>query len=195
MQEVAEQSIESGLMARVAKGDVEAMRTLYNEHASSLLALGRAMMRNTAEAEDLVHDAFILARERAARYDAERGSVAGWLITLTRNLGIDRLRAGARRRALVCLRLSNEPVATESAADALLDEAAMRRRVRKALQALPLVQRASLEGAFLEGLSYPELANRDGVPLGTIKSRANRGLATLRRLLENEAIEGADFAA
>jgi RNA polymerase sigma-70 factor (ECF subfamily) len=115
--------------------------------------------------------------------------VVAWLVTLVRNLSIDRTRRRERRGTIlkrVGGALAAAPVAGPE--DLLLD-ATLRSRVRRALATLPEVQRITLEIAFFEGLSYPELAAREGVPLGTIKSRAARALASLREALVAEHVD------
>jgi RNA polymerase sigma-70 factor (ECF subfamily) len=76
----------------------------------------------------------------------------------------------------------------------LTSDATDRAKIRRALGALPEAQRQTLEVAFFEGLSYPEIAARENVPLGTIKSRAARALASLREALEREGVSLDDFA-
>jgi RNA polymerase sigma-70 factor (ECF subfamily) len=178
------------LLRRIGDGDPLAVGALYDRYASVLLALALRILRDRAEAEDVVHDAFVLVGDRARQYVAERGAVAAWLVTLVRNLAIDRTRRRDRRGAIARDVLAYEPHAAPAtgAADpeAQVAGAAERSRVRRALASLPQAQRATLEVAFFEGLSYPEIAARENVPLGTIKSRAARALAALREALAAE---------
>jgi RNA polymerase sigma-70 factor, ECF subfamily len=166
---------------------VGAVAALYDRYAPSMLAIAIRIVRERTEAEDVVHDSFVLVGERARQYVADRGTVAAWLITLVRNLSIDRRRRTERRGAIVREVFAHEPT-VESPAGADPETSALgadrRERVRRALATLPDVQRATLEVAFFEGLSYPEIAEREGVPLGTVKSRAARALAALRDALE-----------
>ena len=84
------------LLARVGGGDVAAMAALYDEHSGTLFAVALRIVGDPAEAEDVVHDAFVLVADRACQYDRRRGSVAAWLVTIARNLGIDRVRIDER---------------------------------------------------------------------------------------------------
>ncbi len=182
----APSTTDADLLRRIGEGDVGAVAALYDRYAPSMLAIAIRIVRDRTEAEDVVHDSFVLVGERARQYMADRGSVAAWLITLVRNLSIDRRRRTERRGAIARDVFAHEPT-VESSSDAnpeasVLD-AAERERIRLALARLPDVQRATLEVAFFEGLSYPEIAEREGVPLGTIKSRAARALAALRDAL------------
>ena len=181
---------DADLLRQIAGGDVAAVAELYDRHAGMLLALALRIVRDRAEAEDVVHDAYVLVGERAGQYVPERGAVGAWLVTLVRNLSIDRTRRRERRGSIARDVLAHDPEAKAAATPADPEEqaagAAERARVRKALASLPEVQRATLEIAFYEGLTYAEIAEREKVPLGTIKSRAARALATLREALEKD---------
>jgi len=180
------------LLKRLAEGDGEAIGLLYDRYAPVLLPLAIRIVRDRAEAEDVVHDAFVAVSDRAGQYTADRGSVGAWLVTLVRNLSIDRTRRRDRRGALVREVLAHEPVAPPADPEGQTADAVERGKVRRAMASLPEVQRATLEVAFFEGLSYPEIAAREGVPLGTIKSRAARALASLREALEKEGLFGGE---
>ncbi len=186
------------LLELLSAGDLDAAATLYDRYAPMLLALSMRILRERAEAEDVLHDAFVTMHARAAQYSADRGSVVAWLVTLVRNLSIDRTRR-RDRRGTILRRAAAEgaggggvtglsvPALTRDP-EALLSDATTHARVRRALAKLPEVQRQTLEVAFFEGLSYPEVSEREGVPLGTIKSRAARALGSLREALEAEGV-------
>ncbi|MGH7294784.1 MAG: RNA polymerase sigma factor [Polyangiaceae bacterium] len=179
------------LLGRIASGELEAVAELYDRHASMLLGLALRIVRDRAEAEDVIHDAFVAVGDRAGQYVVERGAVGAWLVTLVRNLSIDRTRRRDRRSAIARDVIAHDPEARMAATpvdpEAQLGVARERERVRRALAKLPEVQRATLEIAFFEGLTYAEIAEREGVPLGTIKSRAARALAALREALGAES--------
>jgi RNA polymerase sigma-70 factor (ECF subfamily) len=194
MTEPSERSQDAEVLRRIGAGDATAVGELYDRYAASLLPLALRIVRDRAEAEDLLHDAFVEVSDRAAQYVAERGSVIAWLVTLVRNLAIDRARRRERRGALARDVIAHEPAGDRSreTPESLVADAGERDKVRRALAGLPEAQRQTLETAFFEGLSYPEIAAREGVPLGTIKSRAARAIASLRALL---AAEGVDYDA
>lgn len=179
------------LLARIVNGEPAAVAALYDRYAGLLAALALRILRDPAECQDILHDVFVLLGERARHYVPERGTVAAWLVTLVRNLSIDRVRRRDRRGAIARDILAHEPRAAEAGADADPEtqavDAAEGARVRTALAALPPAQRATLELAFFSGLSYPEIAARENLPLGTIKSRAARALAALREALESDS--------
>src|SRR5262249_53731697 len=155
--------------------DALALGALYDRYATLLLPLAFRILKDRAESEDVIHDGFIAMVRNATRYTPERGTVAAWLVTIVRNLAIDRARRRVRRVAIARERVAREPSEPDAAPESVADGRTARARVRRALAELPAAQRATLESAFFEGLSYPELAEREGVPLGTIKSRAARG--------------------
>jgi RNA polymerase sigma-70 factor (ECF subfamily) len=177
------------LVRRVASGDVAAVGLLYDRYASTLLPVALRILRERAEAEDVLHDAFVAVSDRAGQYVPERGSVVAWLVTLVRNLSIDRTRRRDRRGTLARDVIAHEPAPSTRSPETQAADAAQREQVRRALASLPDVQRETLEIAFFEGLSYPEIAERENVPLGTIKSRAARAIASLREALEREGME------
>jgi RNA polymerase sigma-70 factor (ECF subfamily) len=177
------------LVRRIAAGDANAVGLLYDRYASTLLPVALRILRERAEAEDVLHDAFVAVSDRAGQYVPERGTVVAWLVTLVRNLSIDRTRRRDRRGTLARDVIAHEPAPSTRTPETLTAAAAQREQVRRALASLPEVQRATLEIAFFEGLSYPEIAERENVPLGTIKSRAARAIATLREALEKEGVD------
>jgi RNA polymerase sigma-70 factor (ECF subfamily) len=183
-----EKAADADLLRRIGAGDVTAVGELYDRYASILLPLAIRIVRDRSEAEDIVHDAFVAVSERAGQYAPERGTVAAWLVTLVRNLSIDRTRRRDRRGTLAREVIAHEPVAPIESPESLTADAAERAKIRRALASLPEAQRVTLEVAFFEGLSYPEIASRENVPLGTIKSRAARAIAALREALAREGV-------
>ncbi len=179
---------DSDLLRLIAEGDVRAVGELYDRHSPTLFPIALRILRDRAEAEDVLHDAFVAVSERASQYTADRGSVIAWLVTLVRNLSIDRTRRRERRGTLAREILPHEPPASVRDPERLTSEASEREKIRRALGKLPEAQRQTLEVAFFEGLSYPEIAARENVPLGTIKSRAARALAALREALIEEGV-------
>ena len=176
------------LLRSIAEGDVRAVGALYDRYSPTLFPIALRIVRDRSEAEDVLHDAFVAVNERAGQYAPERGTVIAWLVTLVRNLSIDRTRRRERRGVLAREVLPHEPPASVRDPERLTSEASEREKIRRALLALPEAQRQTLEVAFFEGLSYPEIAARENVPLGTIKSRAARALAALRDALMKEGV-------
>jgi RNA polymerase sigma-70 factor, ECF subfamily len=185
---MADTRSDAELLSLIAGGDVRAVGALYDRHSPTLFPIALRIIRDRSEAEDLIHDAFVAVNERAGQYTAERGTVIAWLVTLVRNLSIDRTRRRERRGTLARDVIAHEPPASVRDAERLTSDASERQKIQRALASLPEAQRQTLEVAFFEGLSYPEIAARENVPLGTIKSRAARALAALRDALVKEGV-------
>ncbi len=180
-------------LERLRSGDATAVGDLYDRYAKTALGLALKIVRDAEEAEDIVHDAFMAVVERAHQYQAERGTVAAWLLTTVRNLSLDRTRRRTRRAQIADNDLRPEVEALGIAVDdpeTRLTLERERKAVRDAMNILPKAQRDTLIIAFFEGLSYPEMAERDGVPLGTIKSRAARAIHALRSCLTDRGWGG-----
>jgi RNA polymerase sigma-70 factor, ECF subfamily len=177
-------ALDARAMRRICEGDDAGLAELYDRYAPVALGMALKIVRDQNEAEDVVHDAFIAIVERADQYRPERGSVIAWLVTTVRNLALDRARRRIRRAQITDDELRHEPAEPIADPELLSWLESDRQAVRKALARLSASQRNTLEIAFFEGLSYPEIAEREGVPLGTVKSRAARALAALREVLD-----------
>lgn len=180
---------DAAAMRRLCAGDETALAELYDRYCDVAYGLALKILRDPGEAEDVVHDAFLAVVERADQYRPERGSVAGWLVTAVRNLALDRSRRKTRRGQIADEELRHEPGEPVATPERLLAESSEQAHVRAALARLSPAQRHTLELAFFEGLSYPEIAARENVPLGTVKSRAARALTALRDVLAGKSAE------
>jgi RNA polymerase sigma-70 factor, ECF subfamily len=165
---------DSVLVARMAAGDRSAVAALYARHVRSLYALARGMLKSPQEAEDLIHDVFLEAWRRSADYSEERGTVRAWLFMRARSRALDRIKSAGRPLAVL-----NEPMAA-SAVPALAGDHG---RLRELLSAMPEVQQQVLILGYFEGLSTVEIAERLGIPAGTVKSRTRAALGALRNVL------------
>lgn len=183
------ETTDADLLDRVARGDIGAVGVLYDRYCFILFPIAWRILHERAEAEDLLHDAFVTVCARAGQYSIERGPVVAWLVTLVRNLSIDRRRRTDRRRCLVGRVLWHEPRAQVPSPETLVSDAGDHAKVHRALASLPGVQRETLEIAFFEGLTYAEIAVRERVAIGTVKSRAARAMASLRDTLERDGID------
>lgn len=174
------------LVRRAAAGERSALRGIYDRLAARVLAVGRAVLGDGAEAEDVVQETFVEVWRRASEFDATRGTPEAWVLVIARSRALNRRRArGSAGRTAEAAAL--EPGADAPLPDDLAGVAAGRSRLATALQALPAEQRKVIELAYFEGLSQREIAAHTGQPLGTIKTRAKLGLEKLAALVAGKA--------
>jgi RNA polymerase sigma-70 factor (ECF subfamily) len=176
------QTSDSDLLHAIARGDEEALASLYDRYRLILFGLILRILHSHPEAEDVLQDVFIQVWKRAADFDEARGRAFTWLVTLARSRTIDRLRALNSRQ-----RTANEALeaAPDHVSDAVEDafKSEQREVVRTALEKLPAEQRQALVLAYFDGLTQTEIASRMGSPLGTVKTRTRSGMIKLRELL------------
>ena len=180
---------DEALVALVARADEDALAELYDRVSRIAYGLALRVLRDERHAEDAVQEAFLQVWRSAATFRAERAKASTWILTLVHRRAVDLVRREERRQADPLTddsALGEAPEDTEEAAWLRFE----RERVQLALKQLPDVQREALELAYYGGFSQSELADRLGVPLGTIKSRMFAGLARLRELLDDSTHEG-----
>jgi RNA polymerase sigma-70 factor (ECF subfamily) len=170
---------------RVARGDADALAFLYDRHSRIIYSLAFRIVGDPPEAEEIVQDVFAQAWRQAERYDTSRGVVVAWLLMITRSRAIDRVRS---RRGLPPLAPDGEKGLAAMADPAEGPElqtlsAEQVRRLKHALDTLPLQQRTTIQLAFYEGLTHVEIAERLEEPLGTVKTRIRLGLLKLRSVV------------
>lgn len=166
------------LLRRLAAGEHGALGQFYDLFAGLVNAVALRILRDAADAEDVVQEVFVQVWRQAARYDSGRGSPEAWISTLARSRAIDRLRMRIGRNRTQAQQEARPAAVTPppNAADALA--------VRAALGELPSEQRRVLELAYYEGLTQSEIARRLEQPLGTVKTRMRSGMTRLREALE-----------
>ena len=165
------------LIVRVQSGDRSALATLYDRHAGYLLGLGTKMIRSREVAEDVLHDVFVEAWQKAGQFRPDRATVRTWLALRMRSRCLDRVRSHAFSKA-EALEEGFEPPSHYSANR--LPRMVDANRAAAALNGLPTDQREVLELGYFKGLSSSEISSHLGVPAGTVKSRTRSALATLR---------------
>jgi RNA polymerase sigma-70 factor, ECF subfamily len=173
------------IVRRMAGGDHLALGELYDRHARLLYSLALRIVRDRSDAEDVLQETFSQVWRQANRFEASRGTVVGWLVTVTRSRALDRLRQRRTQRegAADFDRVTDSLADQSRALDLQLVTAEQANRVRRALAALPDELRIPLELAYYEGLSQSEIAERLRTPLGTIKTRMRQTLLRLREAL------------
>jgi RNA polymerase sigma-70 factor (ECF subfamily) len=176
--------IDAVLLTQVAAGNRDAFAELYDRFAPPLYGAAMQILRDTAEAQDVVQDAFLTLWEKAATFESSRGSAFSWAVTLVRNRAIDRVRMRRRRSELLAESVPEDLGYLAGRLQAGGDESATlgdeARAVRAAVALLPPEQQRALELAFFGGLTQEEIARKLREPLGTVKARIRRGLLKLR---------------
>ena len=178
------------LVRRVAGGDAEALRALYDLHGKLVFGMAYRVLGDRQLAEDCTQDVFVSLWRGARTFDPERARVTTWLFTVTRNTAIDIVRRREARRA--------DPLPEDESAwarDVGPDAAEVTvaadtaERVAAAMGELPQAQLEALSLAYFDGLSHVEIAERLDVPLGTVKGRIRLALDRLRELAPSYALE------
>lgn len=171
------------LLTQTGRGDRKAFAELYARTSSGLFGICLRMLRERAEAEEVLQEAYTSVWRRAAGFDPARASAITWLVTLTRNKAIDRLRQHRDERLddpAVLAEIEDEHPSPAAAAEASQEY----QRLERCLNTLEPRQRQSVREAFFTGATYKELAARMEVPPGTMKSWIRRSLNQLRTCLE-----------
>jgi RNA polymerase sigma-70 factor, ECF subfamily len=171
------------LLDRAGLGDEAAFAEFYDATSARAYGLALRVVRNPAHAEEVTQEAYLDAWRSSTRFDAERGSAAGWLLTIVHRKAVDRVRsveaATARDETWNREAAPVDHDQTTEAAHASLDAA----RVRGAVATLTDVQRRAVELTYFGGYTHTEVATLLDVPLGTAKTRIRDGLIRLRDLM------------
>lgn len=172
-----------GLLEAITQRDARALEELYVRYKGITYALAQRILNDWQSAEEAVQDAFVAVWRRAATYRSEAGSVRTWVLAITRNSAIDRLRREKGPRSNLPLL---DAVVPESSTARAMSVIADRDVMAKALDELPSDQRYAIELAYFGGYSYPEIATALDVPVGTIKSRIRLALEKMRASIQVE---------
>jgi RNA polymerase sigma-70 factor (ECF subfamily) len=177
---------DEALLALVGRGDEQALAELYDRYGRVAYGLALRILRDASLAEDAVQEGFLAVWRNAHTFLAERAKPSTWILTLVHRRAVDVVRREQRRRGDP---LETVPDPAGAATDEEVALRARRRIVQDALRQLPDDQREALELAYYGGFTQSELAERLGLPLGTIKSRMFAGLRRLRDLLDDTGLD------
>jgi RNA polymerase sigma-70 factor, ECF subfamily len=170
---------EQELMRRLISGDEDAARALYGRFGRPVFGLGLRMLGSAGAAEELTQDVFLAAWRKGGRYDAARGRLSTWLMAIAHNLAVDRLRRESGRVPTAVDGLDElAEVGGGDEEEALL----AREDLRRVLADLSGAERRLLNLAYLRGWTAREIAEADGIPLGTVKTRLRTALIKLRKI-------------
>jgi RNA polymerase sigma factor (sigma-70 family) len=170
-------------LRRVAIGDRSAFEEVYRRTSAKLFGVCLRILPVRQEAEEALQEAYLSIWRRAASFDEARGKPMAWLITLTRNRAVDRLRSGGRI-ATASLDLAETVQDASPLASDLMEMTEDGERLAYCLGTLEAGEAHLIRTAFFEGSTYAELATRASTPLGTVKSRIRRALLKLRDCLQ-----------
>ena len=172
------------LMHLVRAGEARAFEVIFDRHGDAAFSLAYRMCGRRAMAEDIVQEAFVSLWRSGARYDATRGSVRTWVLSVVRNRAIDAFRREDAKRGRD---VGEEGLAERMPAAELTDAEVERRdearQIRKALGELPPDQRQVIELAYFGGFSHSQIAEMLALPSGTVKGRMRLGLTKMRLAL------------
>jgi RNA polymerase sigma-70 factor (ECF subfamily) len=160
-------------------GDEDAIREVYTRFGRPVYTLGLRLLGSSEAAEELTQDVFLTAWRKAARFDAARGRLSTWLMAIAHNLAVDRLRRenGVTRPQLVFVEELPEQEAGLGPIQAVID----RDVAARAMESLSEAERSLLLLAYFRGMTAREIAEADGIPIGTVKTRLRTALIKLRR--------------
>jgi RNA polymerase sigma-70 factor, ECF subfamily len=182
---MSDQARDFACVERMRSGDTRALEELYDRHNGLLYSIVMRIVRHTADAEEVLQEAWVQIWRGAATYNVARGTVGAWLVTVAKSRAIDRARSeGSRQRAETSA--GAEPPAPTKDASAEVAHRQMSERVGRALDQLGPQHRQVLEMAYYNGLTQNEIADRLNAPLGTVKSWTRQALIRLSDLVPRE---------
>jgi RNA polymerase sigma factor (sigma-70 family) len=169
---------DESLLAGMAVGDQDAAAAFVRRYQARVVGLAMTVVGSRAVAEEVAQEAFVKAWRHASSYDVRRGRVTTWLLTITRNTAIDAVRY-RRETPMDPDILTNVLLSADESPDTA-DRWSTTEEIRDALAALPPNQSRPVVLMTFYGLTASEIAERDGLPVGTVKTRVRRGLGALR---------------
>jgi RNA polymerase sigma-70 factor, ECF subfamily len=181
------------LVELVAGNDADALEALYDRYGKVAYSLARRILADATLAQDVVQEVFLSLWRNAGRFDAGRGTVATYLLSMTHHRAVDAVR---REENLRRWRTTDEVLEFApdpgSGVEDEVEASERRAQVRAALAELPPAQREALALAYFGGYTQREVASLVGVPLGTVKTRMAAGMRKLKDSLSDAASKEQD---
>ncbi len=193
----AAQNTDETLLQSIARHDVEALEVLYDRYAQTTYNVIMRIVRDASVAEEVLQDTFWQVWRKAGEFRGG-GVAAAWLFRIARNKSLDQLRRQKSRTQAEVAGLPDQQsgwsptIAIDFSVEQAAEQAWKRQHVRRALGDIPAEQRRCLELAYFEGMTQREIAERDGTPVGTIKTRIRLGLEKLERVLRAAGLAAED---
>jgi RNA polymerase sigma-70 factor, ECF subfamily len=189
---IRENSTDEELILTICGGAEWAMELLYHRYARYAFALAYRILRDVPTAEDIVQEAFLSVWSKAAYYQRQEGSVRSWLQAIVRHRAIDKIHSASYRETK-CSHVQTENELNHSGEQPDVWKEVWRNEqqtlIRSALALIPAEQRHVIELAYFGGFTHAEIAEREGIPLGTVKGRTRLGLQKLRVLLQENGLD------
>jgi len=170
--------VTEAILQRIANGDRNAVEECLNKYGALVWSLARKMLRNSADAEDAVQEIFIDVWKNAARFDSSKASEVTFIAMIARRRLIDRIRHLTRRISPDSL--DNILLEPFSRSDKVMQTGLEAEQAAEALRNLRPEQQQVLNLSIVQGMSHQEISERLGIPLGTVKTHARRGILQVR---------------
>ena len=180
----ANRKLLAAALVRIATGDRNALQTVYRLTSAKLFAVCLRILSERSAAEDALQEVYMTVWRKSAQFDAGLASPMTWLIAIARNRAIDFARARGSSRNMEPIEVAAELADDAPMADTTMQTAQDQSRLHQCLGGLAERERTALRGAFFDGNTYEELAERMKVPLGTMKSWIRRAMLKLKSCLE-----------
>jgi len=168
---------DQSLLESIAAGDVDAFAAFYDRHSAQVYGVLTCILRDAAEAGDVLQVVFWQVWTQAGRYESVRAAPSAWLGVLARSRARDRLRQMVR---VPRSSASNDNSVSDASVHEVLEAHEEAERIAGAMDKLPPEQRDAIRRAFFDGMTHSEIAVAENLPLGTVKTRIRQGIMKLR---------------
>lgn len=175
------------LLALIRNRDQQALAEIYDRYSSLVYGMALKVLQNVAFAQEITQDVFMKLWSKSERFDSSKGKFTSWLLTVTRNASIDRIRREQKHNPEALFADFGDRLRDEISSPHLISALERTILINSMLKRLPPEQRQVIELAFFRGCTQQEIANRLGIPLGTVKTRMRLGMAKLREMWKRES--------
>ena len=182
-EENADQNVDAAILRQIADRDPRGVELLYDRYSGVAFALAYRLLGERGSAEDVVQEAFLNVWRQGATYDTRRGTVRTWLLTIVHHRAIDQMRSVRSKMGADTVIDDAMPLPAKEDTWTEVMQGLEHERVRQAMATLPPEQRQVVDLAYYGGFTHSEIAQRVGIPLGTVKGRMRLALDKLRDLL------------
>ncbi|MDQ6907810.1 MAG: sigma-70 family RNA polymerase sigma factor [Chloroflexota bacterium] len=178
-----DQNTDAAILRQIADRDPRGVELLYDRYSGVAFALAYRLLGERGSAEDVIQEAFLNVWRQGATYDTRRGTVRTWLLTIVHHRAIDQMRSARSKAGADTVIDAAMPLPAKEDTWTEVVQGLEHERVRQAMATLPPEQRQVVDLAYYGGFTHTEIAQRIGIPLGTVKGRMRLALDKLRDLL------------